>query len=55
MSRNTEFKKLQKENDMLREKIDNLVDILEEKKRVEVIHLINELVENELLQEELCE
>ena len=55
MTINTEFKHLEKENDEIRAKINsfilNNIPLIEQEK---LINLINNLIENELLQEELC-
>lgn len=50
-----EFGKLQKINEKLRKEIDKLMDYPEEEYKEKLWKLINSLVENELLQEELCD
>ena len=54
MRNEEEFEKLQKKNERLRERLDNLIG-LNHPLYSPIWALINELVENELQQEELCE
>lgn len=48
-----EFKKLQKENEKIRDTISDIITEWEGDKQ-EIFKLINELIENEIEQEELC-
>ena len=50
-----DLKKLQKENEKLRKKIDNILKIYSiDYDSNDVWKLVNDLIENELQQEELC-
>lgn len=53
--RDKEFAKLEKENDELRDSITELIGVEDKKYFNEVWKLINNLVENEIQQEELCD
>lgn len=55
MSREIEFKKLQKENENIRDELEAIWDDFNmEESREDIWKLINSLIENELQQEDLC-
>lgn len=50
----TDFQKLQKQNEKLRNDINNITRIWNHRYHDKIWKLINKLIENELQQEELC-